>query len=300
MKTKRTRLNFSRKDLELRRLGQVTLRELATRYGVSQTTVWNVLCCFGLAGQRPRVCRTTGQMRQLVLEGAARGWSLRQIAREVGLSHEQVRQILARKRTTSPPVRRCHRCGRSATETASAATSRHNLCMSCLLRQSDYPLSERLRALRLARNWTQHELAEASGVSSSTIFHMESSGHEPGLRIIRKLAAALEVKLFTLIGGSPSDEPAKAGATAILVTAAAPTRSVKVGHHPLSRDCKENGPPKPRRDLDPTECGAASGGRGSPGRAVSEPHVSERATGTSSDILAAMARGVPKYFCEFP
>jgi transcriptional regulator with XRE-family HTH domain len=205
---------LSKRDLELRRLGQITLRELSARYGVSQTKIWNVLCCQGLAGQRRNVWRTSPETQRLVLEGAARGLSLRQIGIQVGLSHEQVRQILVRRTAAARPVSRCRRCGALMNGNGSTGNPWRTLCIACLLLQSDYPLNERLRALRLARNWTQQELAEASGVSSSTIFCMESNGHEPGLRTLRKLASALEVSLFTLVGRGAANER-RMGAAAV-------------------------------------------------------------------------------------
>jgi transcriptional regulator with XRE-family HTH domain len=203
---------LSKRELELRRLGQITLRELAARYGVSQTKIWNVLCCQGLAGHRRNVWRTSPETQRVVLEGAARGLSLRQIGIQVGLSHEQVRQILVRRTAAAPPVSRCRRCGALTNANGFAGTPRKTLCIACLLLQSDYPLNKRLRALRLARNWTQQELAKASDVSSSTIFCMESTGHEPGLRTLRKLASALEVDLFTLVGRGAANERRMGGA----------------------------------------------------------------------------------------
>jgi transcriptional regulator with XRE-family HTH domain len=193
MKRNPVRLAFSKKDLELRRLGQVTLRELADRYGVSQTKIWNELCCLGLAGQRPKGYATSRRMEQVVIEGAAEGLSLRQIGRQAGVSHEQVRQIIARRTRTPRAIRFCSRCGTPSSVVTSAGSSWESLCLSCLVIESKCPLNERVRALRLARNWTQQELAEASGVAVSTVCSVESTGHQASRRIILKIACALKV-----------------------------------------------------------------------------------------------------------
>lgn len=55
----------------------------------------------------------------------------------------------------------------------------------------------RVRQLRLARGWSQAQLAERSGLSVRTIQRVEN-GANPGLESLRSLAAALEVDLSEL------------------------------------------------------------------------------------------------------
>ncbi len=67
-----------------------------------------------------------------------------------------------------------------------------------------------LRERRLARGWSQEDLAAASGVSTRTIQRIER-GQEPGPETIRSLAAAFETNVETLRKGmtmtatSPND-----------------------------------------------------------------------------------------------
>jgi transcriptional regulator with XRE-family HTH domain len=60
-------------------------------------------------------------------------------------------------------------------------------------------IGERVRAERLARGWTQAELARHSGVSQATLSRIEE-GHvaSPRLPVLQKLAAALRITIDSL------------------------------------------------------------------------------------------------------
>lgn len=58
----------------------------------------------------------------------------------------------------------------------------------------------RLAAIRTERGMTQDELADASGVSRSSIAKYESGKHTPSIDIVMKLAIALDCSLDVLIG----------------------------------------------------------------------------------------------------
>lgn len=51
-------------------------------------------------------------------------------------------------------------------------------------------MTNRLRALRAERNWTQQDLATAVGVSRQTINAIESGKYDPSLPLAFKLAGA--------------------------------------------------------------------------------------------------------------
>lgn len=51
----------------------------------------------------------------------------------------------------------------------------------------------RLRALRIAQLLTQGELAEKAGLSDQNISRLETGNHEPRMRTLRALMAALGV-----------------------------------------------------------------------------------------------------------
>lgn len=60
--------------------------------------------------------------------------------------------------------------------------------------------SDRLRALRGAKAWTQEELAEAAGVGVRTVQRAEH-GHIPSPETLKALAAALDVDVAALVTG---------------------------------------------------------------------------------------------------
>ena len=62
----------------------------------------------------------------------------------------------------------------------------------------------RVRELRLARGWSQAQLAELSGLSIRTVQRVEQGAH-PGLDSLRRLAAVLGVDVAEL---QPADESA--------------------------------------------------------------------------------------------
>lgn len=59
--------------------------------------------------------------------------------------------------------------------------------------QEDKDFGARLRALRRARLLTQGELAEKAGLSDQNISRLETGNHEPRMRTLRALMAALGV-----------------------------------------------------------------------------------------------------------
>lgn len=63
----------------------------------------------------------------------------------------------------------------------------------------------RLKEIRLERGWSQARLAEISGVSQAYISELEAGEKQPTLPIINKLAKALKVTVFELLG--ESDRP---------------------------------------------------------------------------------------------
>jgi transcriptional regulator with XRE-family HTH domain len=58
---------------------------------------------------------------------------------------------------------------------------------------------ERLRALRLGRLWSQQDLADAAGVTESTVNRLENGLQSARLSTMRRLASALDVKPSELL-----------------------------------------------------------------------------------------------------
>lgn len=61
------------------------------------------------------------------------------------------------------------------------------------------PITLRVAELREGRGWSQAELARRSGVPQPTISRMEAGTESVNLRVLEKLASALEVHPAALI-----------------------------------------------------------------------------------------------------
>jgi transcriptional regulator with XRE-family HTH domain len=65
----------------------------------------------------------------------------------------------------------------------------------------------RLRALRRSRGTTLAQLAEATGISLSTLSRLESGQRKPTLELLLPLAKAHGVQLDELVGAPPTGDP---------------------------------------------------------------------------------------------
>jgi hypothetical protein len=78
-----------------------------------------------------------------------------------------------------------------------------------------------VRALRIRKGLTQSELAQRGGVVDATISRIERGRLHPSTAVIRRLAAALEVSVESLVdGGSPPPESTARPSIARLVAIA--------------------------------------------------------------------------------
>lgn len=62
------------------------------------------------------------------------------------------------------------------------------------------PFSDRLRAARIRRRWSQKELARRAGVATKDILHFEEGFSRPSFDRLRRLANSLEVSTDYLLG----------------------------------------------------------------------------------------------------
>jgi transcriptional regulator with XRE-family HTH domain len=199
-------LKFSERELALRRAGAITLQELADRHQVSVSTVWGALKALGLSGRGCHPRRGSRAKHEAVVQYADQGLSLAQIGQRVGLCRERVRQILARHGVVPSP---CRRCGAVLRAAEPVHHYLDGFCVDCFLAQPGGLPGRRLRALRLARDWTQKELATRSGLSAHTICRLESDQFQPNVQTLRKLAEALGTSPAALLGpdaAGPSGE----------------------------------------------------------------------------------------------
>ena len=61
-------------------------------------------------------------------------------------------------------------------------------------------LGQRLKELRLARGYTQKEIADKLGMNSVTYLHYEKSQRQPPLELLADIAAFYEVSVDYLLG----------------------------------------------------------------------------------------------------
>lgn len=61
-------------------------------------------------------------------------------------------------------------------------------------------INEKIKELREKNGWSQSELAEKSGISTSAISQFESGGRTPSAPILRKLATTLNTTIDYLLG----------------------------------------------------------------------------------------------------
>jgi transcriptional regulator with XRE-family HTH domain len=73
--------------------------------------------------------------------------------------------------------------------------------------------SDRLRALREVKGWSQPELAKRAKVSQSAIAKSESGDNLPGSKVLEKLAQTLECTIDYLHGGGPDYASQEAAAS---------------------------------------------------------------------------------------
>ena len=64
---------------------------------------------------------------------------------------------------------------------------------------------ERLRKHRIEQGWSQEALGARAGIDRTHIGKLERGQSEPGLLAISRLAAALGIRVATLVEGEPGD-----------------------------------------------------------------------------------------------
>jgi transcriptional regulator with XRE-family HTH domain len=67
-----------------------------------------------------------------------------------------------------------------------------------VLRNKDYLLGKRIQHLRIKRGMTQERLAETAKVSATFLSMVENGKDTPSLKLLYRIAAALDVKVAEL------------------------------------------------------------------------------------------------------
>ena len=145
-------------------------------------------------GRPPNLLR-----RQMALDLRQQGLTLQEIATRMGTSKQNVHGLLdfaVGMRSIS-----CRLCGVVIVSAGHAMADMHNkpVCLQCLANMPHASFAERLRALRIARDLTQKQLAEKSGLTANTIHVLERELHRhPSEETIEKLAKILGPELLGL------------------------------------------------------------------------------------------------------
>jgi len=183
---------------------EITLQQLAGLHGVSVSTIWRVLKRRGICRGSRRGRPVNTETREAVLVLAAQGWSRQQIAKQLKVTPEWVRSILAEQGlSVSYQILKCRQCGAviaTGHKAHQPKANRRVVCPSCLEKQPWLPLSERLKSLRLAQNLSVAQLSAKSGLSRAAIGTYERGKGQPTPENARKLADGLGVSLLLLFG----------------------------------------------------------------------------------------------------
>jgi transcriptional regulator with XRE-family HTH domain len=184
------------------RAKKATLQQLADAVGVSVATVWRELNRQGLVGGSRRGRPPSSKMRSLVLALAAQGWARGPIADHLHVTAEWVRSILAEHGQTVPMhVLKCQECGAIMARGHKVYQGKQPaVCLTCLQKNPQATMGQRLRAVRLAENLSLAELSQRSGLSRAILGVYEHDRAVPSLESVRKLAQALGHRATVLMG----------------------------------------------------------------------------------------------------
>jgi transcriptional regulator with XRE-family HTH domain len=121
----------------------------------------------------------------------AKGCTLAQIARRVGLTRQAVHEALKRSQVQNGPVI-CRHCREAIPGTDGMNLSSELMCCDCLDTYPRISFAVRLMSLRTLAGLTQSELARSIGVSQSLISLAERNYQQPGHDLRLRLLTFLE------------------------------------------------------------------------------------------------------------
>jgi transcriptional regulator with XRE-family HTH domain len=132
--------------------------------------------------------------RRRVAELRARGLTLAEIARRLGITKQAVHQCLTRPPRSQQPGVTCRGCGGVAVPAGARVRERgEGLCPACLRRRGA-AFGRLLRACRLAAGMNKAELARRSGLLPARLADYEAGRHRPRAAALDHLAAVLAVR----------------------------------------------------------------------------------------------------------
>jgi transcriptional regulator with XRE-family HTH domain len=130
----------------------------------------------------------------------ARGVTLSEIGRRLGITRQAVHDALVQLRRPAPQrFVGCTRCALPIVSPGALASDEGQaLCLTCLACCPDAGLGARLKSFRLAAGLTKTELARRLGVTAMTVHQYETGAREPRWRHLALLVGVLGPGLITL------------------------------------------------------------------------------------------------------
>jgi transcriptional regulator with XRE-family HTH domain len=146
-----------------------------------------------------------------------RGWSLEETAEraDMDVRHVQLLERGAANPTTATLLRVARGFGvsvedlfRTSAQRGTTTELRENEAptgprKAAPIASSDEALAHRVKSMRLARDWSQHELAAQAGVSQGAVQAVEARTKSPTLRTLDALAAAFGLAPHELLAPAP-------------------------------------------------------------------------------------------------
>ena len=135
--------------------------------------------------------------RRLIASLRGQGWSMGQIADQLGVSRQAVHRVVHEDPLRKHILIRCRDCRKPIL--SPGALPRDDLdasCLRCALRDHSITFGQRLRAFRLAAGLTQTELAGRAGVDRVLIHCYESETCKPKRQNAIRLARVLGKGIF--------------------------------------------------------------------------------------------------------
>jgi transcriptional regulator with XRE-family HTH domain len=152
-----------------------------------------------VSGRKPNLER-----RRRVVELRAKGLSLSDIGRRLGISRQTVHATLESIRKAGQRVITCRECRMPIDPAGVLPKDADNtLCLICVARGPEATFGQRLKAFRLAVGLTRRELDLLAGLPASSVQYYEQDRRSPTDKNKTRLAEALGITVEVLGSGRP-------------------------------------------------------------------------------------------------
>jgi transcriptional regulator with XRE-family HTH domain len=153
----------------------------------------------------PRVKPVNEQRLHKMLRLRAKGLTFREIAEQLGVSHQLVQHVLKLSGNSRLVPICCRECKAAIAQMRTAYDKNIPAwCLECLAKHPEAAFGQRLKAHRLASGMTRGELAKKAGAGKASVIEYELGNKLPTLenltKLIRVLGAGLVVSGLGLHG----------------------------------------------------------------------------------------------------